>query len=75
MAKVVKVERQTPFVSLTLEISYEEARVLQALLNRTGGDPAFTRRVHADSVSRAIRQELPYDGALDCTGSLHFARS
>lgn len=41
--------------SYTLELSPEEAAVLQAVCDRIGGDPGNTRRGLMDSISRALK--------------------
>ena len=51
-------------MSVTVELTYDEALLINDLYRNLGGSPTQTRRRHADSVLRELR---PYfDGLRPC---------
>ena len=66
-----------PTITVTLELSKEEAETLLAILGRVGGSPVFSRRKHTAAIHNTLfGLHLDYDirGASDLSqnGSLYF---
>ena len=72
VAKLNYLPINPPPSSVTLELTIDEAMTLRRLCDRIAGDPMSSRRVHTNSIAKALDQIniMPVPGGL--TGEIRF---
>lgn len=78
MAKVISVNREpvpTEFNSVTLELSYAEARILRDMCARVGGNAITTRRRYTEAIGDVLNEVMGFGDAadrMDIPGCINF---